>query len=156
MLPVVLVQFGSVLLLQSGQVIIYSDTCLALPVFFLVVVVLQQYCCLQLWSRGPRSARDPLGFHFSMARPNGLPPGRSQYDGSVAVQTSESVKVNSVPAAQKVEVASRALKEMNNVARADHQRIDLNDLLANSSRDSQYPELPAGVRSPYTCRKLHR
>ncbi|DBA94363.1 TPA: hypothetical protein ACH3X1_001969 [Trebouxia sp. C0004] len=79
-----------------------------------------------------------------MARPNGLPPGRSQYDGTVAVQTPESIKVNSVPAAQEVEVASRALKEMNNVARADHQRIDLKDLLANSSRDSQYPELPAG------------
>ncbi|DBA89731.1 TPA: hypothetical protein ACH3X2_004613 [Trebouxia sp. C0005] len=79
-----------------------------------------------------------------MARPNGLPPGRSQYDGTVDVQTSDSIKVNSVPAAQEVEVASRALKEMNNVARADHQRIDLKDLLANSSRDSQYPELPAG------------
>ncbi|KAL0048046.1 hypothetical protein WJX82_006459 [Trebouxia sp. C0006] len=79
-----------------------------------------------------------------MARPNGLPPGRSQYDGTVAAQTSESIKVNSVPAAQEVEVASRALKEMSNVARADHQRIDLKDLLANSSRDSQYPELPAG------------
>lgn len=91
-----------------------------------------------------------------MARPNGLPPGRSQYDGTVDVQTSDSIKVNSVPAAQEVEVASRALKEMNNVARADHQRIDLKDLLANSSRDSQYPELPAGVRRPFTYRSPGR
>ncbi len=117
-------------------------------------------CCLQLWTAwvkpAARSARDPLGLHLSMARPNGLPPGRSQYDGTVAAQTSESIKVNSVPAAQEVEVASRALKEMNNVARADHQRIDLKDLLANSSRDSQYPELPAGVRSPFTYRKPDR
>lgn len=115
---------------------------------------------LQLWTAcvkpAARSARDPLGFHLNMARPNGLPPGRSQYDDTVAAQTSESIKVNSVPAAQEVEVASRALKEMNNVARADHQRIDLKDLLANSSRDSQYPELPAGVRSPFTYRKPDR
>ena len=80
-----------------------------------------------------------------MARPNGLPPGRSQYDGTGPAQTPESTHVRTVPAAQDVEIASRALKEMNNVARADHQRIDLKDLLANSSRDSQYPELPAGV-----------
>lgn len=127
---------------------------MTIPVFFFA-------SCIQLWTTdnlgrtAARSARDPLGFPLSMARPSGLPPGRSQYDGTITVQTPDSIKVHSVPSAQEVEVASRALKEMNNVARADHQRIDLKDLLANSSRDSQYPELPAGVRSSFTYRKPH-
>ena len=86
-----------------------------------------------------------------MARANGPPPGRSLWDGAAPTQP-ESIKVKAVPAAQDVEVVSRALKELNSTARADHQRIDLKELLLNSSREAQYGELPAGVSSALLVR----
>ena len=79
-----------------------------------------------------------------MARAMRPPPGRSLWDNPPA-QPSESDKVDTNPVAQSVEVVGRALKELNSTARADHQRIDLKDLLLNSSREAQYGELPAGV-----------
>ncbi len=86
-----------------------------------------------------------------MARATGPPPDRSLWDGTAPVQQPESIKVKAVTAAQDVEVVSRALKEMNSTARADHHRIDLKDLLFNSSRDNQYSEIPAGVRNTLFC-----
>ena len=91
-----------------------------------------------------------------MARTSRPPPGRSLWDGSAPAQTSESNKVKDSPVAQNVEVVGRALKEMNSIARSDHQRIDLKDLLLNSSREAQYGELPAGVRhhsSPVSAKR---
>ena len=83
-----------------------------------------------------------------MARVNGPPPGRSIYDATPASQSSQGIKVNapSVPEAQNVDAVSRAAKELSSTARSDHQRIDLTDLLSQTSRESSYSEVPAGVR----------
>lgn len=83
-----------------------------------------------------------------MARVNGPPPGRSIYDATPASQGSQAIKVNTptVPEAQDVDAVSRAAKELSSTARSDHQRIDLTDLLSQTSRESSYSEVPAGVR----------
>lgn len=83
-----------------------------------------------------------------MARANEPPPGRSIYDATPASQSSYAIKVNAptVPEAQDVDAVSRAAKELSSTARSDHQRIDLTDLLSQTSRESSYSEVPAGVR----------
>ena len=82
-----------------------------------------------------------------MSRANGAPPGRSIWDGASGSQpiTSASRAGKDIPDAQDVDVVSRAVKDMQSIARADHQRVDLKELLVNSSREAQYSELPAGV-----------
>lgn len=84
-----------------------------------------------------------------MARVNGPPPGRSIYDATPASQSSQAIKVNAptVPEAQDVDAVSRAAKELSSTARSDHQRIDLTELLSQTSRESSYSEVPAGVRT---------
>ena len=87
-------------------------------------------------------------WHSSMARVNGPPPGRSIYDATPASQSSHAIKDNAptVPEAQDVDAVSRATKELSSTARSDHQRIDLTELLSQTSRESSYSEVPAGVR----------
>ena len=83
-----------------------------------------------------------------MARASGPPPGRSIYDATPASQSSEGIKVKNtptVPEAQDVDAVSRAIKELSSTARSEHQRIDLTDLLSQTSRESSYSEVPAGV-----------
>lgn len=85
-----------------------------------------------------------------MARVNGPPPGRSIYDATPASQSTDRIKIDTptVPQAQDVEAVSRAAKELSSSARVDHQRVDLNDLLFQTSRESSYSEVPAGVGIP--------
>ena len=84
-----------------------------------------------------------------MARVNGPPPGRSIYDATPDSQSTDRSKVDTptVPQAQDVEAVSRAAKDLSSSARVDHQRVDLNDLLSQTSRESSYSEVPAGVRT---------
>lgn len=84
-----------------------------------------------------------------MARANGLPPGRSIYDATPTTQSIAGIRatIPIVPESQDVEAVSRAAKEISSTARTDHQRIDLTDLLSQTSRESSYSEVPAGVCS---------
>lgn len=87
-----------------------------------------------------------------MARAIGAPPGRSIWDGASGSQpiTSGHRAGKDIPDAQDVDLVSRAAKDMQSIARADHQRVDLKELLVNSSREAQYSELPAGVSAAAT------
>lgn len=88
-----------------------------------------------------------------MARANGPPPGRSIYDATPATQSSVGIIADTlvVPESQDVEAVSRAAKEISSTARTDHQRIDLIDLLSQTSRESSYSEVPAGVCTSWLC-----
>ena len=91
-----------------------------------------------------------------MARASGPPPGRSIYDATPASQSTDHLRVETpvVSEAQDVDAVSRAAKELSSTARSDLQRVDLNDLLSQTSREASYSEVPAGVRGIEQCETI--